>query len=369
MPIQGTVRRAQRYAAPVPPGLRPLAPALVVALLAMGAPAQAATVRVNESFGDEGTLVELIYSAAPGEANRLMLSQGPPAGGVPRIVVRDTGATVTAGDGCTATGPGAAICRTPVGDFDNGVTATLADGADVADAQAVRSASALLEGGTGPDQLRGSRSRVNALFGDTIAGQPQGAADLLTGGRRNDFLLGGPRNDMLDGRGGRDEASYRDERSRVFASLIIGRAEAPAHTDSLTAIESLEGGDGGDTLIGNARANTLTGEGGKDELRGNAGDDRLVGGGGGGVFTGGGSEDDTMIGGPGHDALFGERGADRMFGRQGRDRLSAGRGRDEVFAGRGNDRVNSRDGRRDRVRCGAGFDVVLADSLDLLFAC
>jgi Ca2+-binding RTX toxin-like protein len=335
----------------------------------MGAPAQAATVRVNESFGDEGTLVELIYSAAPGEANRLTLTQGTPAGGVPRIVVRDTGASVTAGDGCTATGPGAAICRTPVGDFDNGVTATLADGADVADARAVRSASALLEGGTGPDELRGSRSRVNALFGDTIAGQPQGAADRLTGGRRNDFLLGGPRNDMLDGRGGRDEASYRDERSRVFASLILGRAEAPAHIDSLAAIESLEGGDGGDTLIGNARANTLTGEGGKDELRGNAGDDRLVGGGGGGVFTGGGSEDDTMIGGPGHDALFGERGADRMFGRQGRDRLSAGRGRDEVFAGRGNDRVNSRDGRRDRVRCGAGFDVVLADSLDLLFAC
>jgi Ca2+-binding RTX toxin-like protein len=335
----------------------------------MGAPAQAATVRVNESFGDEGTLVELIYNAAPGEANRLTLSQGTPAGAVPRIVVRDTGAPVNAGDGCTVTAPGEAVCRMPVGDFDNGVTAALGDGADVADARTVRTASALLEGGSGPDELKGSRSRVNALFGDTIAGQRQGGADLLTGGRRNDFLLGGPRDDMLDGRGGRDEASYVDERSRVFASLVLGRAEAPAHTDRLTAIESLEGGDGGDTLIGNARANTLTGEGGKDELRGNAGDDRLVGGGGGGVFTGGGSEDDTMVGGLGDDALFGERGADRMFGRQGRDRLSAGRGRDEVFAGRGNDRVNSRDGRRDTVRCGAGFDVVLADSLDLLFAC
>jgi Ca2+-binding RTX toxin-like protein len=335
----------------------------------MGAPAKAATVEVNESFGDEGTLVELIYSAAPGEANRLTLSQGTPAGAVPRIVVRDSGASVTAGDGCTATGPGEAVCRMPVGAFDNGVTAALGDGADVADARAVRTAKALLEGGTGPDELNGSRSRVNALFGDTIAGLRQGGADVLRGGRRNDFLLGGPRDDMLDGRGGRDEASYRDERSRVFATLVLGRAEAPAHTDSLTAIESVEGGDGGDTLIGNARANTLTGEGGKDELRGNAGDDRLVGGGGGGVFTGGGSEDDTMVGGLGDDALFGERGADRMFGRRGRDRLSAGRGRDEVFAGRGNDRVNSRDGRRDRVRCGAGFDLVLADSLDLLLGC
>jgi Ca2+-binding RTX toxin-like protein len=353
----------------VPPGLRPLAAALVLAPLAIAAPAQAATVRVNEAFGDEGTLVELIYSAAPGEANRLTLSQGTPAGAVPRIVVRDSGAPVTAGDGCTATGPGEAVCRMPVGDFDNGVTATLGDGADVADARAVRTAKALLEGGTGPDELKGSRSRVNALFGDTIAGLRQGGADVIIGGRRDDFLLGGPRDDMLDGRGGRDEASYRDERSRVFASLNRGRAEAPAHTDTLTAIESVEGGDGGDTLVGDAKANTLTGEGGKDELRGNAGDDRLVGGGGGGVFTGGGSEDDTMVGGLGDDALFGERGADRMFGRRGRDRLAAGRGRDEVFAGRGNDRVNSRDNRRDRVRCGAGFDLALADSLDLLFGC
>jgi Ca2+-binding RTX toxin-like protein len=205
----------------------------------MGAPAQAATVKGNEAFGDEGTLVELIYSAAPGEANRLTLSQGTPAGAVPRIIVRDSGASVTAGDGCTATGPGEAVCRMPVGDFDNGVTATLGDLADVADARAVRTAKPLLEGGTGPDELKGSRSRVNALFGDTIAGLPQGAADLLTGGRRNDFLLGGPGDDALDGRGGRDEASYRDERSRVFASLNRGRAEAPAHTDALTAIESL----------------------------------------------------------------------------------------------------------------------------------
>jgi Ca2+-binding RTX toxin-like protein len=354
----------------VPPGLRPLAPALLLAVLGTGAPAaRGATVEVGEAVGDEGTLVELTYSAAAGEANRLTLRQGTPAGGVPRIIVRDSGAPITAGDGCTATGPGEAVCRMPIGDFDNAISAGLEDQADTADARGVRSAKLLLEGGTGPDRLNGSRSRVNALFGDNIAGGPNGAVDVLVGGRRNDFLLGGPGNDTLDGGRGRDEASYRDERSRVFASLNRGRAEAPAHTDSLTAIESLEGGEGGDTLVGNAAANTLTGEGGKDELRGNAGNDRLIGGGGHNVFTGGGSDDDTMVGGLGHDALFGERGADRMFGGVGRDRLAAGRGRDEVFAGAGNDRVNSRDGKRDRVRCGPGFDIVRSDRLDLLFAC
>jgi Ca2+-binding RTX toxin-like protein len=226
----------------------------------------------------------------------------------------------------------------------------------------------LLEGGRGADTLRGSRARVNSLFGDTIAGRRAGGVDVLVGGRAGDFLDGGPRDDTLDGRRGRDEASYANETSRVFVSLPAGRAEAPAHTDALTSIENVEGGDGGDTLIGNAGRNRLTGEGGKDELRGNAGDDRLVGDGG-GFFVGGGGKDDTMVGGPGNDLLLGERGDDRMFGRLGDDRLIAGRGRDDVFGGTGNDRVNSRDGRRDTVRCQAGADGVRPDALDVLFGC
>lgn len=351
-------------------GMRVIAPVLLMAVLAAAAvPAQAAKVEVSEGFAEEGTLVDLIYTALPGEANRLTLAQAAPAGAVSRIRVRDTGAPVTTGDGCTATAAGEAICRMPVGDFDNVISAFLGDQADSADARSVRSAKPLLEGGTGADTLRGSRSRVNSLFGDTIAGSAAGSADALTAGRGNDFLLGGPGDDTLDGRRGSDEASYRDETSRVFASLNRGRAEAPAHTDRLISIESLEGGNGGDTLVGDARANKLTGEGGKDELRGNSGNDRLVGGGGNNVFTGGGSEDDTMVGGPGGDVLFGERGADRMFGGLGRDRLAAGRGRDEVFAGAGDDRVNARDGRRDRVRCGPGSDLVRFDPLDLLFGC
>ena len=344
--------------------------ALVVALLAAGsAPAGAATVSVSEAFGEEGTLVDLNYGAAPGEANRLTLTQGPMLGGDPTILVRDTGAPITVGDGCTSTGPGEARCRMPVGDFDNAISVGLGDGNDTADARDVRTAKPLLEGGLGADTLRGSRARVNALFGDTIAGLRAGGIDVLVGGRANDFLLGGPKDDSLDGRRGRDEASYRDETSRVFVSLNLGRAEAPAHTDSLTGIEDVEGGDGGDTLVGDLHRNKLTGEGGRDELRGNAGDDRLVGGGGHNVFTGGGGDDDTMSGGAGDDVFFGERGDDRMFGGTGDDRFGAGRGRDEVFAGAGNDRANTRDRRRDRVRCGAGSDLVRSDSLDVLSGC
>ena len=67
--------------------------------------------------------------------------------------------------------------------------------------------------------------------------------------------------------------------------------------------------------------------------------------------------------------VFGERGDDRMFGGTGDDRFGAGRGRDEVFAGAGNDRANTRDGRRDRVRCGAGSDLVRSDALDVRLGC
>src|ERR671915_264494 len=315
------------------------APLLAAVILVAAAPAQAAQVSVSQATEEEGTLTSLDYSAAAGGPNRLTLSQGTPVGGDPTIVVRDTRAPIAAGDGCTATGPGEAVCRMPVGDFDNSISAGLDDRNDSADARAVRSAKVLLEGGRGADILRGSRARVNSLFGDTIAGRRAGGVDVLVGGRAGDFLDGGPRDDTLDGRRGRDEASYANETSRVFVSLPAGRAETPAHTDALTSIENGGGGDGGDTLIGNAGRNPLTGK------------------------------DDTMVGGPGDDLLLGERGDDRMFGRLGDDRLIAGRGRDDVFGGTGNDRVNSRDGRRDTVRCEAGADRVRPDALDVLLGC
>jgi hypothetical protein len=39
-------------------------------------------------------------------------------------------------------------------------------------------------------------------------------------------------------------------------------------------------------------------------------------------------------------------------------------GRDSVSAGAGNDSIDARDGYRDVIDCGSGFDRVVADSLD-----
>src|SRR5918992_3791328 len=108
------------------------APLLAAVILVAAAPAQAAQGSVSQATEEEGTLTSLDYSAAAGEGQPLTLSQGTPVGGDPRIVVRDSGATIAAGDGCTATGPGEAVCRMPVGDFDNSISASLDDRNDTA---------------------------------------------------------------------------------------------------------------------------------------------------------------------------------------------------------------------------------------------
>jgi hypothetical protein len=78
---------------------------------------------------------------------------------------------------------------------------------------------------------------------------------------------------------------------------------------------------------------------------GTRGDDRLIGGG----------RDDVMIGKPGDDLLRGLGGNDTLVGGADRDRL---------VGGRGDDTINSRDRARDTVRCGPGWDTVVADATD-----
>jgi Ca2+-binding RTX toxin-like protein len=58
------------------------------------------------------------------------------------------------------------------------------------------------------------------------------------------------------------------------------------------------------------------------------------------------------------------RGDDDLGGGRGDDVLVGGAGRDLLAAGAGRDLIRARDGRRDRIRCGAGFDRVRADRRD-----
>ncbi len=107
----------------------------------------------------------------------------------------------------------------------------------------------------------------------------------------------------------------------------------------------IAGGPGDDTRNGTAARDLMLGAAGADRLAGLGGADCLYGQAG----------DDRLSGGP---------GADRLFGGPGRDRLSGGPGADRFSGGAGADRISARDGRRERISCGSGRDIVTADRND-----
>ena len=86
----------------------------------------------------------------------------------------------------------------------------------------------------------------------------------------------------------------------------------------------------------------------------------------------------VVVGTTGRDLMFGTRlgerilgglGNDTIHGRGGNDQIVGGRGRDILWGGDGNDTIVSRDGSRDIVYCGAGWDVAIADRLDTVRGC
>lgn len=98
---------------------------------------------------------------------------------------------------------------------------------------------------------------------------------------------------------------------------------------------------------GTPSGSRLVGTPAADVLRGTRGNDLICGAGG----------DDRVFGLAGADVLRGDAGDDRIFGGPGRDRLLGLAGSDVLIA---RDRV------RDTVACGAGEDVALVDSRDLV---
>jgi metallophosphoesterase (TIGR03767 family) len=125
----------------------------------------------------------------------------------------------------------------------------------------------------------------------------------------------------------------------------------------------IRGRGGPDCLWGGRGADQIEGQGGNDRIRGGRGFDDLRGGAGRDDIRGG-RGSDTIRGGGGKDKLDGGGGADDIRGGGGDDRLRGGPGRDVIRGGKGDDTINSRDGFRDRVICGAGSDLVRADHKD-----
>jgi Ca2+-binding RTX toxin-like protein len=121
--------------------------------------------------------------------------------------------------------------------------------------------------------------------------------------------------------------------------------------------DTVRGGAGDDRIRGADRA------GSSEHLYGGPGDDVLLGR---DVMIG--SAYQNFNGGPGSDRIDGKAGRDAIYGGRGPDRLTGGEGADfTLLGGPGNDTLFSRDGVRERVDGGGGYDRARVDGRDRLF--
>jgi hypothetical protein len=154
----------------------------------------------------------------------------------------------------------------------------------------------------------------------------------------------------------------------IFGDVMIGSG----------GVDVMHGRAGNDCLNGAGGADRLFGDDGRDRVNGGAGNDVVNGGGGADLSVRGGAGRDVVDGGSGNDNASGDAGDDRvnggagndvLAGGAGNDRLTAGSGKNRLSGGAGNDTLNARNGRRDKLNCGTGDDVAVADDLDVVTAC
>jgi Ca2+-binding RTX toxin-like protein len=125
-------------------------------------------------------------------------------------------------------------------------------------------------GGAGNDLLAGDGLR------NTLSGGP--GNDVLNGLGQDDVLGGGPGTDLIDAGPGSDAVTYADHIAPVTVSLDgVANDGQAGEKDAVLNAEHVIGGNGNDTLVGNASPNTLRGLLGNDRLFGLDGDDTLIG--------------------------------------------------------------------------------------------
>ncbi len=279
----------------------------------------------------------LSYTAGNDSSNDVAISLG---GGT--YTLEDTGATMTAGSGCTLVNSHEATCSASGIDEIRVRTGDLAD--DIVSSAA-------------------TATTVFAGPGD----------DTIATGSGDDNLDGGSGNDAISGGGGLDTADYSTRTTGVTVTLdgTANDGESGETDDIDTDVENVSGGIGNDSLTGSASANVLSGNSGADTLIAGDGDDTLLPGlgtdsvsGGAGVDTveysdrlapvtvsldgnandGEDGENDAVssdienaVGGDGDDTLIGSSGVNTLDGGAGNDRIRSGAAADVSIGGPGVD--------------------------------
>jgi hypothetical protein len=247
--------------------------------------AHAGVVRVRPDPAG-GPANELLYVAGRGESNDVAVTVEPRSNEFDNVwVVRDAGANLTPGRGCSAVDAHTIRC----------VGADLFDEADwgrfvlgdrrdrlAVEVRGLDYPFIVAYGGRGADRLVGSPHDDRLVGGggrDRLRGQ--GGQDVLVDGDRDDGTHGAwPGPDVLDGGAGVDTVSYWRRSRPVWVNLADPAGDGgAAEDDSLLGIESIVGGRGNDRLVGDANANVIDGRRGRDLLRGRGGPDELMRGG------------------------------------------------------------------------------------------
>ena len=157
--------------------------------------------------------------------------------------------------------------------------------------------------------------------------------DSLSGGAGNDWLIPGWGNNVVDGGAGTDTVDYVIGTTvAVNVNLALGTATNQGGADTLSSIENVRGTNYDDTIVGSSVANVLEGHFGNDSLSGGDGADTLYGD---AIGSSIGNYDDILNGGAGADTMIGQGGNDRYVVDQAGDVIVEGAGEgaeDWVFA-------------------------------------
>ena len=226
----------------------------------------------------------------------------------------------------------------------------------------------------------GGNDRITALGGDDIVRDGAGNDTVDTGGGNDDVHAEAGHNTFLLGAGA-DELFFT---TGGPGSQTVDGGTGNDRIQGGTGRDRLSGGEGRDVIFGLKGADVVRGGPGNDDLYGDRGDDSLEGGAGNDRLWGGfatrPSEPpfdydgyDLLTGGSGNDALAGGWQKDRLFGGPGNDRLSGGAhadylvgeaGVDFLLGDSGDDLLLARDGHRETVSGGPGFDRARLDPSD-----
>jgi Ca2+-binding RTX toxin-like protein len=307
---------------------------------------------------------KLHYDADPGETNRVFVSTD--SGGVHVI---DTGATVTAGDGCTTLAPNEGFCAATVKKQGSlWLYMALDDENDYANVLPGTLGSVSIDGGANDDELiAGGALLNNWVDGGMGADTFEGAVTVIYATRTNPLTVTIGDDTANDG-----ETGEGDNVSSAAIEVNGGEGD-----DTMTVLDSatvqqrtsLEGGDGADhlSILRHTEDGWIFGGTGPDVIHNEArlglvhganGDDLIFGGDRGDALWGEGG-DDTLRGLGGNDYLFGNRGADIFIPGAGRDNVGGGHGPDTIFARDGErDSLSGGPGKTDRARVDRGLDKV-----------